>query len=108
MYADFIRELRKELGMGRFIDVLGPSIDKNAGTLRSGISIMGISDPVINITYDVISKEYLVTDSIKDEINQQVTTSWQEALEYVKSIFETEKLKRLVEEISLLFEYGEI
>ena len=108
MYADFIRELRKELGEERFIDVLGPSIDKDAGILRSGIAIMGISDPVVSITFDVMSKEYQVTDSVKEEINQMVTSDWKEAIEYVKSIFETEKLKRLVEEIKLLFEYGEI
>lgn len=108
MYADFIRELRKELSPKRFIDVLGPSVDKDAGTLRSGISIIGISDPVISITYDVITKEYQVTDSVKDEISQQITTDWQETLKYIKSIFETEKLKKLTEEIELLFEYGEI
>ena len=55
-----------------------------------------------------MSKEYQVTDSIKTEISQTVTTDWKEALDYVKSIFETEKLKRLVGEIKLLFEYGEI
>ena len=108
MYADFIRDLRKELGANRFIDVLGPSVDKDAGTIRSGIIIMGIQEPVINITYDAMTKEYQVTDSIKDEISQQVTTSWQEAIEYVKSIFEIEKLKELTKEIKLLYEYGEI
>jgi hypothetical protein len=108
MYADFIRELRKEIGTERFIDVLGPNIDKDAGIIRSGIVVMGISDPVVTVSYDVMSKEYQVTDSIKTEISQTVTTDWKEALDYVKSIFETEKLKRLVGEIKLLFEYGEI
>lgn len=108
MYADFIRELRKELGTEKFIDVLGPSIDKDAGVIRSGIIVMGISDPIVTIAYDVMAKEYQVTDSVKPEISQTVTTDWHEAIEYVKSIFETEKLQKLVEEIKLLFEYGEI
>ena len=108
MYADFIRELRKELGTERFIDVLGPSIDKDAGILRSGVSVMCIPDPVITISYDVMTGEYQVTDSVKSEISQMITTDQKEALEYVKSIFETEKLKKLVEEIKVLFEYGEI
>jgi hypothetical protein len=108
MYADFIRELKKELGTEKFIDVLGPSIDKNLGTIRSGIIIMGISDPVIMVSYDVMTNEYQVTDSVKPEISQVITTDWKEALEYVKGIFETEKLKRLTEEIKLLFERGEI
>ena len=108
MYADFIRELRKELGTEKFIDILGPNIDKDAGIIRSGIVMMCISDPIISISYDTMTKEYQVTDSIKDSISQVVTSDWKEAIEYVKSIFETEKLKKLVEEIKLLFEYGEI
>jgi len=108
MYADFIRELRKEIGTERFIDILGPNIDKDAGIIRSGIAVMGITDPVVTVSYDVMNKEYQVTDSVKPEISQMVSTDQKEALEYVKSIFETGKLKRLVEEIKLLFEYGEI
>ena len=108
MYADFIRELRKEIETKKFIDVLGPNIDKDAGTIRSGVVVMCIADPVINIAYDTLTKEYQVTDSVKQEISQVVTKDWKEAIEYIKNIFETEKLKNLVEEIELLYEYGEI
>lgn len=109
MYADFIRELQKELeGYKDIVSVLGPQIDHTAGTIRSGIVVLGIGEPVAQVSYNVLTKEYQVTDSVQDNIILHTTTSWEEGIQYVKSILESERLSGLVEEIKLLYEYGEI